>query len=145
MKSLVVFLNLFWVLGISTASAQCSSKEHIAYTAYDSYLSANPNVPDDVARQRFSSQLGVTPKALKDMYFRCLYSTLSSPPEPTSESSKTSGLGCNTLGYRYGHTASTSLKGRKPKIEWDFIMPERCRGLTETNVGIKKGSDEVLK
>lgn len=145
MKRFIIFITAFWILGVSNAFAQCSPKEQQIFSAYDSYLGVNSNLSDDVARQRFSKQLGVSPGALKDMYFRCLYSTLTTPSKSEIESSKTALMDCKTLGYRYGYTASTSLHGRKVKSEWDFTMPERCRGLPETSAAITKGSNDGIK
>lgn len=60
--------------------------------------------------------------------------------EPAVESSLTKGLSCYDVGYRYGHTATSSMKGRPVNTSWDFAVPERCRNDSSTQSGITAGT-----
>ena len=57
-----------------------------------------------------------------------------------AEDAKTLGLNCYDVGYRYGHTATRSMKGKKVDPSWDFATPERCRQNPETDKGIQAGT-----
>ena len=61
------------------------------------------------------------------------------------ESPLTKGHSCKTLGYRYGHTAVSSMLGKKPNIGWDFSMPERCKNDASTEAGITEGTNAGAK
>ena len=56
------------------------------------------------------------------------------------ENSKTAGLRCFEIGYRYGHTATRAMKGKKTDPAWDFAVPERCRADPEIDKGIEAGT-----
>ena len=55
------------------------------------------------------------------------------------------GESCYSLGYRFGICATKSLHGLPCKPENDFVLPIRCRGLTETNKGILAGTEAVYE
>jgi len=57
-----------------------------------------------------------------------------------AEDSKTVGLKCYDVGFRYGHTATSSIKGKKTNPAWDFATPERCRNDPDTDKGIQAGT-----
>lgn len=57
-----------------------------------------------------------------------------------AEDEKTLGLKCYDVGYRYGYTATSSMKGKKVNPSWDFATPERCRNDPETDKGIQAGT-----
>lgn len=57
-----------------------------------------------------------------------------------AEEKKTIGLSCFDVGYRYGHTATTSMKGKHVNQSWDFVIPQRCQGDPETRNGIQAGT-----
>ena len=57
-----------------------------------------------------------------------------------AEDAKTLGLKCYDVGYRYGYTATSSMKGKKVNPSWDFATPERCRNDPETDKGIQGGT-----
>lgn len=59
---------------------------------------------------------------------------------PTIEDSKTVGLTCYDVGYRYGHTATSSMNGKRVNASWNFATPERCRSDPETQRGIQAGT-----
>jgi hypothetical protein len=133
---------------------QCSDRDYKLFKRYDAYLDANPSILDDQARANFSARVGMRPAALKDLYFRCLPRWREQEPEAAQqvlretiasmaaggESPLTMGHSCNTLGYRYGHTATSTIVGKKPNLGWDFVMPKRCQNQTSTNAGIKSGT-----
>lgn len=56
------------------------------------------------------------------------------------EDAKTSGLKCFEIGYRYGYTATKTMKGMQYDPAWDFSVPDRCRNDPETNDGIQAGT-----
>jgi hypothetical protein len=56
------------------------------------------------------------------------------------EDAKTVGLKCYDVGFRYGHTATSSMKGKKINPAWDFATPERCRNDPDTDKGIQAGT-----
>ena len=103
----------------SALGQQCSDRDYATFKRFDAYLDANPNVDDDQARATFAARVGMRPAALKDLYFRCLIRWKDREPEAAQktaqeamgrmaaggESPLTRGHSCNTLGYRYGHTA----------------------------------------
>lgn len=53
---------------------------------------------------------------------------------------KTRGLSCTEIGYRYGYTAAKSLRGEVVDPAWDFVVPVRCRNLSETTQAISAGT-----
>lgn len=57
-----------------------------------------------------------------------------------AEDAKTIALKCYDVGYRYGYTATSSMKGKKVNSSWDFATPERCRNDPETDKGIQAGT-----
>ena len=57
-----------------------------------------------------------------------------------SEDAKTVGLKCYDVGFRYGHTATSSMKGKKTNPDWDFATPERCINNPDTDKGIQAGT-----
>ncbi|TLD44021.1 MAG: hypothetical protein FAZ92_03730 [Accumulibacter sp.] len=59
---------------------------------------------------------------------------------PKAEHSKTTGLKCQEIGYRYGFTATSSMKGKKTDPAWDFAVPGRCQNDPETTKGIQAGT-----
>lgn len=138
---------------------QCTESEYTTFKRYDTYLDANPNMDDDRARANFAARVGMRPAALKDLYFRCLMRWKDREPEAvrkTAEDSKarmaaggesplTLGHSCNTLGFRYGHTATSTIFGKQPKLGWDFVMPERCRNNASTDAGITAGTKSAGK
>ena len=143
----------------STSYAQCSDKEYVIFKKYDAYLDANPNMNDDRARSNFSAKSGMRPAELKDLYFRCLIRWSSKEPEQVKkvaqksaaqmaaggESPLTLGHSCTTLGYRYGHTATRTILGKKPNAGWDFSIPDRCKDNPATQSGIKEGTKAASK
>ncbi len=60
--------------------------------------------------------------------------------EPAVESNLTQGLSCYDVGYRYGHTATSAMKGQPINKSWDFAVPERCRNDSSTQSGITAGT-----
>lgn len=56
------------------------------------------------------------------------------------ESSLTKGLSCYDVGYRYGHTATSSMKNRPVNPSWDFAVPNRCRNDSSTQSGVTAGT-----
>ncbi len=65
-------------------------------------------------------------------------SNITQPPKV--ESAKTARLKCQEIGYRYGFTATSSMKGKKTDPAWDFTLPERCKNDPETAKGIQAGT-----
>lgn len=65
-------------------------------------------------------------------------SKVSSPTKV--EDAKTVGLKCYDVGFRYGHTATSSMRGKKTNPAWDFATPERCRNDPDTDKGIQAGT-----
>ncbi len=63
-----------------------------------------------------------------------------SAPRPLTEDPKTIGLSCYDVGYRFGHTGTSSFRGKKVNPAWDFITPERCRNDPQTQQGVQAGS-----
>lgn len=59
---------------------------------------------------------------------------------PKDEDLKTSGLKCYEVGYRYGHTATSSMNGKKFNPSWDFVIPDRCKNDPDTSKGIQAGT-----
>jgi hypothetical protein len=59
---------------------------------------------------------------------------------PATEDSKTVGLTCYEVGFRYGHTGTSAFRGKKTNRAWDFATPGRCRGNPETERGILAGT-----
>ena len=138
----------------ATLAQQCSDREYATFKKYDAFLDANPAILDDQARSTFAARVGMRPAALKDLYFRCLFRWKDQEPEAArrtaqeavqsmaagGETPLTKGHSCNTLGYRYGHTATSTMLGKETKFGWDFVMPDRCKNVTATEVGIKAGT-----
>lgn len=60
--------------------------------------------------------------------------------EPNVEGDLTKGLSCYDVGYRYGHTATSSMKGRPVNPSWDFAVPDRCKNDSAMQIGIKAGT-----
>jgi len=145
--------------GASAWSQQCSDRDYATFKRYDAYLDANPNMDDDQARANFATRSGMRPAALKDLYFRCLFRWKDQEPDAArktaqeamgrmaagGESPLTRGHSCNTLGYRYGHTATSTMLGRQPKVGWDFVMPDRCKNSASTEAGIRAGTKDAAK
>jgi hypothetical protein len=146
---------LFLALSTNFACAQtCSDNDYATFKRYDAYLDSNPNMADDLARSNFAARVGMRPAALKDLYFRCLFRWKDSEPAASrkvgedamaqmttgGESPLTRGHTCETLGFRYGHTAASTLLGKRPKVGWDFVMPQRCKNNASTEAGIKAGT-----
>jgi hypothetical protein len=144
---------------MANVQAQCTDGEYSTFKKYDSYLDANPNMDDDRARSNFAARAGMRPAALKDLYFRCLQRWAAGEPEQVKkvaqeasvrmaaggETPLTLGHSCKTLGYRYGHTATSTMLGRQPNIGWDFSMPERCKNKSSTEAGITEGTKAGAK
>ncbi len=138
---------------------QCSDRDYATFKRYDAYLDANPNMDDSQARANFSARVGMRPADLKDLYFRCLMRWKDREPEAAQktaqdamarmaaggESPVTRGHSCNTLGYRYGHTATSAMLGKQPKIGWDFSMPDRCKNIASMETGIRAGTKDAAK
>lgn len=61
-------------------------------------------------------------------------------PDAIVEGKLTKGLSCFDVGYRYGHTAMTSMKGRRVNPAWDFVVPNRCKDVAELRSGIAAGT-----
>ena len=61
-------------------------------------------------------------------------------PAVVSEDKKTAGLECYVIGYRYGYTGTRAMKGRSTNPAWDFATPDRCKSETETQRGVKAGT-----
>jgi len=57
-----------------------------------------------------------------------------------SEDSKTEGLSCYDIGYRFGHTATTSFQGKNVSPAWDFAVPDRCKNDSKAEQGIHAGT-----
>lgn len=143
----------------TTAQAQCTDSEYSIFKKYDAYLDANPNMDDDRARSNFAAKYGMRPAALRDLYSRCLIKWVDREPEQAKkvaqdasarmatggESPLTLGHSCKTLGYRYGHTATSAMLGRQPNKGWDFSMPERCKNKAATEAGITEGTKAAAK
>lgn len=80
---------------------------------------------------------------------------LITPPEARSipmpneaggaEGEKTKGLSCGVVGFRYGFVAGLAMLGKKPKPEWDFVAPVRCRQTPEFGDSLKRGLIEAAK
>lgn len=133
---------------------QCSDREYSTFKKYDAYLDANPTILDDQARANFAGRVGMRPAALRDLYSRCLVRWGSQEPEAVKkfgrealaamaaggESPLTMGHSCNTLGYRYGHTATSIVVGKQPNLGWDFVMPARCQNQIQMEAGVKAGT-----
>lgn len=147
-------------LSSDTSFAQiCSDTEYSTFKRYDAYLDANPNMDDDRVRSNFAARVGMRPTALKDLYFRCLYRWKDREPAAArkagedsmarmaagGESPITRGHSCETLGFRYGHTATSTMLGKQPKIGWDFIMPQRCQNNTSAETAIRAGARAAAK
>lgn len=138
----------------ATLAQQCSDREYATFKKYDAFLDANPAISDDQARSTFAARVGMRPAALKALYFRCVLRWKDQEPESArrtaqevvqsmvadGETPLTKGHSCTKLGYRYGHTATSTMLGREAKLGWDFVMPDRCKNLTTTEVGIKAGA-----
>lgn len=60
--------------------------------------------------------------------------------KPIVEGNLTKGLSCYDVGYRYGHTATSSMKGQAFNPSWDFAVPERCKNDSATQSGITAGT-----
>lgn len=159
-KNIVFGVMLYTALcAMTTAQAQCTDSEYTTFKKYDAYLDANPNMDDARARSNFAARSGIRPAALKDLYFRCLLRWADREPEQAKkvaqeasarvaaggESPLTQGHSCKTLGYRYGHTATSTILGKQPKIGWDFSIPERCRSNKSTEAGITEGTKAAAK
>lgn len=67
-----------------------------------------------------------------------------SQPKSTAQSGaedvKTKGLTCYDVGYRYGHSGTSSMKGKPVNPSWDFATPARCKGDPETHRGVQAGT-----
>ena len=138
---------------------ECSDRDYSTFKNYDAFLDANPAISDDKARLTFAARAGMTPAALKKLYFRCLLRWKDQEPAAArralleaipaiavdSESAQTKGHNCDTLGYRYGHTAMSTIRGKEAKLGWDFVMPDRCKNLPITEQAIKKGAKAVTQ
>lgn len=159
-------LSVIVCIGVTAACAvgscwgqQCSDREYSTFKRYDAYLDANPNMDDERARANFAARVGMPPAALKNLYFRCLMRWKDGEPEAAQntaqdamarmaaggESPLTRGHSCNTLGFRFGHTATATMLGKQPKHGWDFIMPDRCRNNASTEAGIMAGTKAAAK
>lgn len=57
-----------------------------------------------------------------------------------NEDPKTAGLKCYEVGYRYGHTATSSMNGKKFNPSWAFAIPDRCKNDPDTSRGIQAGT-----
>lgn len=70
-----------------------------------------------------------------------VFPTAQSKPVPQSkiENSKTVGLTCYDVGYRYGHSATSSMKGKHIDPASDFAVPERCKIGSEINSDAVRG------
>lgn len=66
--------------------------------------------------------------------------TSKAPPQSNSEDAKTLGLGCYEVGYRYGYTSTSSMKGKRINLSWNFATPERCRNDSDMQRGILAGT-----
>lgn len=55
------------------------------------------------------------------------------------ENSKTVGLTCYDIGYRYGHDATSSMKGKQIDPASDFAVPARCKIGPEINSDAVRG------
>lgn len=51
---------------------------------------------------------------------------------------------CYQLGYRYGKCGARSLRGLSCSPQDDIVIPERCRGMSETREGINAGARGAL-
>lgn len=149
-------------LSLQSASVwaqQCSDREYATFKRYDAYLDANPTMDDDKARANFAAQVGIRAAALKDLYFRCLLRWKDQEPDAAQragrdalasmaaggESHLTKGHSCNTLGFRFGHTGTSTMLGKQTKLGWDFVMPERCRNRPDTDAGIMAGTKAAAR
>ncbi len=61
-------------------------------------------------------------------------------PAGAGEDKKTVGLECYVVGYRYGYTGTRAMKGRSTDPAWDFATPDRCKSDSETQRGVKAGT-----
>jgi len=52
---------------------------------------------------------------------------------------------CYQLGYRYGKCATQVMLQDKCAREDDVVIPERCKGLKETEEGTKAGAKKVFE
>jgi len=50
-----------------------------------------------------------------------------------------SGESCYELNKRYGRCVQASMRGERCRPEDDIVMPERCRGGTDSDVGLRDG------
>ena len=62
------------------------------------------------------------------------------PSVAANEDKKTLGLECYVVGYRFGYAGTRAMKGRSTDPAWDFATPARCRSDSETQRGIKAGT-----
>ena len=143
----------------SSWGQQCSDREYSTFKRYDAYLDSNPNMDDERARANFAARVGMQPAALKDLYFRCLMRWKDRETEAAQktaqdamaqmaaggESPVTHGHNCNTLGFRFGHSGTSTMLGKQPKPGWDFFMPECCRNNASTEAGIMAGTKAAAK
>lgn len=67
-----------------------------------------------------------------------------STQQSKAEDAKTKGLTCYDVGYRYGHTAASSMKGKRVDPSWDFATPTRCKDDVSTQNGIQAGTRAAL-
>ncbi|QMV74129.1 hypothetical protein HS961_15490 [Comamonas piscis] len=134
----------FSVCHINVWAQDCSNQEYGVFIEYDKLLDKYPTIAESEIRNRVAAKIGISPAALKDLYFRCLLRWKDEPrgQKDTSlvqDTARTKSLSCKTLGYRFGHTATRSAQGRTPNKDWNFVMPSRCTNKSETNAGIKEG------
>ncbi len=54
------------------ADATCTDSDYRIYHQYDSFLDANPSIPDYELRRVFAKKVGMQPDALKYLYTRCV-------------------------------------------------------------------------
>lgn len=85
-------------------------------------------------------EIGLEPKHASLWPTKQSKSTLQS----NAEDAKTKGLTCYDVGYRYGHTATSSMKGKRVNPSWDFATPTRCRDDASTQNGIQAGTRAAL-
>lgn len=152
-------IALLLVQFASVQAQQCSDREYATFKRYDAYLDANPSMDDNKARANFAAQVGMKPAALKDLYHRCLSRWKDQEPVAVQkagrdalaamavggESPLTMGHSCNTLGFRYGHTGTSTMLRKQPQPGWDFVMPERCRNKPDTDAGVMAGTKAAAR
>jgi hypothetical protein len=81
-------------------------------------------------------EIGIEPKHV-DLWPKAA----SKPPKSQqTEDPKTAGLACFDIGYRYGHTATAAMKGKRVNPSWDFAVPDRCKNELATKNGIRAGT-----